>query len=186
MTLVVTSLSLARAFQCLFTFVFVAASRWLAEIWQFSRRQATGKLEVEFNSRDVVASSPSFSRPAARAPREACSQASAEFIDPSTVFFLKVINEDNFTKICRHRRNERLNIGKRVKFESDASKASMTPPPPPSPRVQTSVVFCETWQSHYFIRLSFKLCRRIFTNCWKKKTTVEMSIWKIVVLMVRI
>ena len=86
---------------------------------------------MEFNSRDVVASSPSFSRPAARAPREACSQASAEFIDPSTVFFLKVINEDNFTKICRHRRNERLNIGKRVKFESDASKASMTPPPLP-------------------------------------------------------
>ena len=49
------------------------------------------KLEVEFNSRDVVASSPSFSRPVARAPREACSQASAEFIDPSTVFFLKSI-----------------------------------------------------------------------------------------------
>ena len=139
MTLVMTSLSLVRAFQCLFTFVFVAASRWLAEIWQFSRRQATGKLEVEFNSRDAVASSPSFSRPAARAPREACSQASAEFIDPSTVFFLKVINEDNFTKICRHRRNERLNIGKRVKFESDASKASMTPPPP-SPLPQSTNV----------------------------------------------
>ena len=48
MTLVVTSLTLARAFQCPFTFALVSASRWLAEIWQFSRRGATGELEVEF------------------------------------------------------------------------------------------------------------------------------------------
>ena len=48
MTLVMTWLPLARAFQCLFTFVLVSASHWLAEIWQLSRRQATGKLEVEF------------------------------------------------------------------------------------------------------------------------------------------
>ena len=34
------------SFQCLFTFV--SGSRWLAEIWQLSRRRATGELELEF------------------------------------------------------------------------------------------------------------------------------------------
>ena len=70
MTLEMTSLPLARVFQCLFSFALVSASRWLTKIWQLSRRRAT-------NSRDVVASSSSFSRPAARAPWRACSQASA-------------------------------------------------------------------------------------------------------------
>ena len=46
-TLVMTSLPFARVFQCLFTFALVSSSRWLAEIWQLSRRGATGKLEVE-------------------------------------------------------------------------------------------------------------------------------------------
>ena len=48
MTLVMTSLPLARVFQCLFTFALVSAWRWLAEIWQLSRRGTTGELEVEF------------------------------------------------------------------------------------------------------------------------------------------
>ena len=51
MTLVVTSLPLARAFTCFSMFVkfaLVSASRWLAEIWQLSRRGATGELEAEF------------------------------------------------------------------------------------------------------------------------------------------
>ena len=48
MTLEMTSLPLARVFQCLFTFALVSASNWLAEIWQLSRRGATGELEVEF------------------------------------------------------------------------------------------------------------------------------------------
>ena len=39
---------LARVFQRLFTFALVFASRWLAKIWQLSRRGATGELEVEF------------------------------------------------------------------------------------------------------------------------------------------
>ena len=43
-----TSLPLARVFQCLFTFALVSASRWLAATWQLSRRGATGELEVEF------------------------------------------------------------------------------------------------------------------------------------------
>ena len=38
----------ARVFRCLFTFALVSPSRWFAEIWQLSRRIATGKLEVEF------------------------------------------------------------------------------------------------------------------------------------------
>ena len=47
MTLVMTSLPLARVFQCLFTFALVSDPRWLAKIWQLSRRGATGELEVE-------------------------------------------------------------------------------------------------------------------------------------------
>ena len=76
MTLVVTSLTLARVFQCPLTFALVSASRWLAEIWQFSRRGATGNWRWNSNSRGIVASSPSFScSAAARAPWRACSQA---------------------------------------------------------------------------------------------------------------
>ena len=48
MTLVMTSLLLARVFQCLFTFALVSASRWLVETWQHSRRGAAGEMEVEF------------------------------------------------------------------------------------------------------------------------------------------
>ena len=59
-------------FQCLFTFVLISPSHWLAEIWQLSRR---GNWRQNSNSRDVVASSPSFSRLTTRAPRRACSQA---------------------------------------------------------------------------------------------------------------
>ena len=46
MILVMTSLPLARVSPCLFTFALVFASRWLAEIWQLSRRGATGVLEM--------------------------------------------------------------------------------------------------------------------------------------------
>ena len=74
MTLVMTSLPLARVFQCLFTFVLVPPRA----DWRKSDSSVDGKpreLEVEFKFRDEVASSPSFSRPAARVPRTACSQA---------------------------------------------------------------------------------------------------------------
>ena len=64
MTLVMTSLPLVLFFQCLFTFALVLASRWLAEIWQLSRRGATGELEVEFN----FASTPSLPPRRQRAP----------------------------------------------------------------------------------------------------------------------
>ena len=50
-TLIMTSLPLACIFQFLFTFALVSASRWLVEIWQLSRRGATGELEVEFKFR---------------------------------------------------------------------------------------------------------------------------------------
>ena len=74
MTLVMTSLPLARVFQCLFTFALVSTSRWLVEI--SSESSVDGELQGNWrwnsNSRDVVASSPFFSRPAARAPRRAC------------------------------------------------------------------------------------------------------------------
>ena len=80
MTLAMTSLPLARVFQPLFTFALVSTSPWLAEIWQLSRQGVTGELEVEFKFQRrscKVASSLSFSRPAARAPRRACSQATS-------------------------------------------------------------------------------------------------------------
>ena len=49
MTLVMTSLFLARVFQMFVTLALVSASRWLAEIRQLGRRgAATGELEVEF------------------------------------------------------------------------------------------------------------------------------------------
>ena len=51
MTQVMTSLPLTIVFQCLFTFALVFASPWLAEIWQLSRREATGELQVEFKFR---------------------------------------------------------------------------------------------------------------------------------------
>ena len=72
MTLVMTTLPLARVFQCLFTFALVSGSCWLSKIWQLSRRGTTGELEVEFkiDSREVVASSSSISGPAALVPGE--------------------------------------------------------------------------------------------------------------------
>ena len=69
-------ITLTCVFQCLFTFALVSASHWLAEIWQLRRRKPQGNS----NSRDVVARSLSFSRPAARAPRKGCSQASSTWI----------------------------------------------------------------------------------------------------------
>ena len=47
-TLVMASLPLARVFQCLFTFAFVSASRWLAEIWQSmgSHRGIGGVIQI--------------------------------------------------------------------------------------------------------------------------------------------
>ena len=49
MTQVMMSLPIACVFfKWLFTFVLVSASCWLAEIWQLSRWEATGELEVEF------------------------------------------------------------------------------------------------------------------------------------------
>ena len=55
--IVMTSLSLARVFLCLFTFTLFSASRWLAEIWQLSRREPQGNWSWSSNCRDVVASS---------------------------------------------------------------------------------------------------------------------------------
>ena len=73
--IVMTSLPLAHVFRCLFTFVLVSASRWLAEIWQLSQWGATGELDVEFKFQRHSCKLLSFSCPAARAPRKACSQA---------------------------------------------------------------------------------------------------------------
>ena len=48
MTLVMTSLPLARVFQCLLSFALVSTPCWLAEIWQLSWRGATGEVEFKF------------------------------------------------------------------------------------------------------------------------------------------
>ena len=75
MTLVMTSSPLARAFQSLFH----SRSFPLRADWRKSGSSVDGEPQMNLrwnsNSRDVVACSPSFSRPAARAPRRACSQA---------------------------------------------------------------------------------------------------------------
>ena len=41
-------ITLGTCFSMFVTFALVSASNWLAEIWQLSRRGATGELEVEF------------------------------------------------------------------------------------------------------------------------------------------
>ena len=77
MTLVMTSLPLARAFTCLFNVCLHSRSLPHRADWPKSDSSFNGEPQGNWrwnsNSRDVVASSPSFSRPAARAPRRACS-----------------------------------------------------------------------------------------------------------------
>ena len=67
MTLVMTSLPLAR--------VYIRARFRFSLTGGNLTAQSTGNHRWNSNSRDVVASSPSFSRPAARAPLRDCSQA---------------------------------------------------------------------------------------------------------------
>ena len=62
MTLLMTSLSLSRVFSMFFYF----RSRFRFTL--IGRNLTAQSTEVEFNFRDVVARSPSFSRPATRAP----------------------------------------------------------------------------------------------------------------------
>ena len=69
MTLLMTSLPLSRVFSMFFYF------RTRFRFTLIGRNLTAQLTEVEFNFRDVVASSPSFSRPAARAPRIDSSQA---------------------------------------------------------------------------------------------------------------
>ena len=68
---------LPHVFQCLFTSAFISPLQWLEEIWQLSHQ---GNWRRNSNSRDVVTSSPSFSRPTARVPWRACSQATKHII----------------------------------------------------------------------------------------------------------
>ena len=82
MTLVMMSNDVITLGTCFSMFVFIRATfallsalRWLSEIWQLSRRGATGNWRWNSYSSDVVASSPSFSRPTTRAPRRAFSPA---------------------------------------------------------------------------------------------------------------
>ena len=72
-----TSLPLAHVFTCFLMFVYIRARFHFTLIGasQLSRRGPQGNWRRNSNSRDVIASSPSLSRPDARAPRRACSQA---------------------------------------------------------------------------------------------------------------
>ena len=82
MTLEMTSSPLAHVFQCLFTFAHVCFL--LRADWQKSDSSVDGEPQGNWrwnsNSRDQVASSPSFSLPTTRAPRTACSQANMTHI----------------------------------------------------------------------------------------------------------
>ena len=81
MTLVMTSLPLARFFSM---FVYICARFLFALIGGNLTAQSTGsRTKIGWwhsSSRDVVASSLSFSRPAVRAPRRSCSRASLKGI----------------------------------------------------------------------------------------------------------
>ena len=73
-----TLLLLARAFTCFSMFVYSRARVRFALIGGNLTAQSTGRHrgiggEIQIPKRDVVASSPSFSRPAARATRRVCS-----------------------------------------------------------------------------------------------------------------
>ena len=84
MTWVMTSLPLAMCFQCLFTIALLSASYdWRKSDSSLDGKQQ-GNWEWNSNSRDAVASSPSFSCPTARAPRRASSQANARGIKGTT------------------------------------------------------------------------------------------------------
>ena len=67
--------SLLRVFQCMFTFVLVSASHWLAEIWQLNRRGATGDLEVEFKFQRRSCKVSFVFPPRRKSAWRACSQA---------------------------------------------------------------------------------------------------------------
>ena len=77
MTLVMTSLPLASMFfnVCLHSRLFPLHSDWRKSDSSVDG-EPQGNHRRNSNSRDVVASSPSFSRPIARTPRRACSRAS--------------------------------------------------------------------------------------------------------------
>ena len=64
---------LSCVFQCFFTFALVSASLWLTETDSSIDVDSQGNWWRNSNSRNLVASSPSFARPADRAPRIACS-----------------------------------------------------------------------------------------------------------------
>ena len=90
----VMCLQLARASTCFLMFVYIRTQiisplHWLAEIWQLSRR---GNWRPNSNSREIVASSPSFSRPTAWVPRRACSQATKTLISTQIGGFHAIIN----------------------------------------------------------------------------------------------
>ena len=76
MTLVMASLPLARIFQCLFTFACFRFALIGGNLTVDGEPQ--GNWRRNSNSRNVVASSLSFSRPAARTPWRACSQARSQ------------------------------------------------------------------------------------------------------------
>ena len=165
MTLLMTSLPLALVFQCLFTFPVVLASRWLAEIWQLSRWETTGELEVEFK----FASSPSFSRPAAREPLRACSQASGgKLISHSRSFFKTIPHPANLSSLSRAKiwANPAFRVADPTndwnaeskfhleKLESGGWNPKSTTWNPESKTVLDSlirgVITCE-WQNHRFV-----------------------------------
>ena len=72
MTLVMMSLPLARVFQCLHLSLFPLSTDW-EKSGSSVNREPQGNLRWKSNSRDAVASSPSFFHLVARVPRRACS-----------------------------------------------------------------------------------------------------------------
>ena len=124
-----------------FLFVYIRAD------WRKSDSSVDGEPQGNWrrnlNSRDVVASFPSFSRPAARAPRRACSEANK----PLHVFFFLTFDWDQLAKIRQHDYKQCLKISevgkefvtdvRMVGFVSWGATEFAHPP-----YTETSVKFC--------------------------------------------
>ena len=111
---------LARAFTRFSMFVYISARFLFTLNWRTSDSSVDGEPRGNWrrnsNSRDVVASSPSFSRPAARAPRRACSQ--VMLLVPQTLKVNETLLElITFKTSCKHDSNSSSAIDTRISID---------------------------------------------------------------------
>ena len=110
---------LARAFTRFSMFVYIRARFRFTLIGGYLTAQVDrepGNWRRNSNSREVVANSPSFSRPAARAPRRACSQ--VMLLVPQTLKVNEPLLElISFKTSCKHDSNSSSDIDTRISID---------------------------------------------------------------------